>query len=182
MLSDSNEDFLAMFQVLETHNVYATNQFYKEICGLVKTEKNKFIKDFLRDFSRINLKEYKKYERLKLTPAQSKRMDGKSLFRYEYRKENKLTQKEFANKINVNQTMVSKIESGKYNPTFKQIYKISRKLTNSTEMFKEILKEIIKDIEKAEYATKVKVTTKMENGYKVEEYNGEYQSKYTIVG
>lgn len=65
----------------------------------------------------------------------------------EYRKENNITQTELAEKIGVNQTMISKIESGKYNPTFKQIYKISRKLTNSNEMFKNILKGILKNLE-----------------------------------
>ena len=65
----------------------------------------------------------------------------------EYRKESNTTQTELAEKIGVNQTMISKIESGKYNPTFKQIYKISRRLTNSNEMFKNILKEILKNLE-----------------------------------
>lgn len=65
----------------------------------------------------------------------------------EYRKESNITQTELAEKIGVNQTMISKIESGKYNPTFKQIYKISRRLTNSNEMFKNILKEILKNLE-----------------------------------
>ena len=65
----------------------------------------------------------------------------------EYRKENNITQTELAEKIGVNQTMISKIESGKYNPTFKQIYKISRRLTNSNELFKNILKGILKNLE-----------------------------------
>lgn len=68
----------------------------------------------------------------------------------EYRKENNITQTELAEKIGVNQTMISKIESGKYNPTFKQIYKISRRLTNSNKMFKNILKEILKNLEEIE--------------------------------
>ena len=66
----------------------------------------------------------------------------------EYRKEKKMTQKKFAELIGTNQTMVSKIESGKYNPTFKEIYKISRKLTNSTELFIKILKEILLNLKK----------------------------------
>ena len=59
-----------------------------------------------------------------------------------------MTQKKFAELIGTNQTMVSKIESGKYNPTFKEIYKISRKLTNSTELFIKILKEILLNLKK----------------------------------
>ena len=66
----------------------------------------------------------------------------------EYRKEKKITKKKFAELIGTNQTMVSKIESGKYNPTFKEIYKISRKLTNSTELFIKILKEILLNLKK----------------------------------
>ena len=56
-----------------------------------------------------------------------------------YRKENHLTQKELAKKLKVNQTMISKLESGDYNPTFKTIYNISRKLKNSSKMFIDIL-------------------------------------------
>ena len=81
----TNEDFLVMFKVLKLHSVYSTPQFRKDIENLVKTRKKEFIKDFLRDFSRIDLKDYKRYERLRLSPQQSKKIGGKSLFRYEYR-------------------------------------------------------------------------------------------------
>ena len=46
--------------------------------------------------------------------------------------------------------MISKIESGKYNPSFKEIYRISRRATNSTEIFKTILKEILENLEELE--------------------------------
>lgn len=59
-----------------------------------------------------------------------------------YRKKNNLTQKELAKKLGKNQTMISKLESGDYNPTLKQIYNLSRTLTNSSDMFIEILKSI----------------------------------------
>lgn len=80
-----------MFKVLAMqYSVFASPQFYKDICDLVKTDKKKFIRDFLRDFSRINLKDKKRYERLRLNSKQTKDMDGKSLFRYEYRNSSNL--------------------------------------------------------------------------------------------
>ena len=60
-----------------------------------------------------------------------------------YRKENNLTQKALAEILTVNQVMISKLESGNYNPTFKQIHKISRKLTNSANLFTMVLQNII---------------------------------------
>lgn len=67
-----------------------------------------------------------------------------------YRKNTGLTQKEFAKKVDIHQSMVSKIESGKYNPSFKEIYRISRRARNSTEIFKKILKEILENLEELE--------------------------------
>lgn len=65
-----------------------------------------------------------------------------------YRKEKKLTQIKLAQILKVNQTMISKLESGDYNPTFKQIYNISWKLSNSSDLFLEILKKIEEKIKK----------------------------------
>lgn len=87
---NAKDGFNKMFLLLEMHDVYATKQFEKDICSLVKTDVQKFIKDFTRDFSRNSLKEYKKYERLKLTPNQNKELDGNALFRYEYRNSSNL--------------------------------------------------------------------------------------------
>lgn len=64
-----------------------------------------------------------------------------------YRREHKLTQKEIAKLLNVDQVMISKLESGNYNPTFKQIHKISRKLNNSAELFIEVLNNIVDNLE-----------------------------------
>ena len=47
---------------------------------------------------------------------------------FNYRTENKLSQKELANKLEVTQAMVSKLESGQYNPSIEQLWKISKKL------------------------------------------------------
>lgn len=45
-----------------------------------------------------------------------------------YRIDNKLTQKQLAVKLNISQSMVSKLESGEYNPTIEQLWKISKAL------------------------------------------------------
>lgn len=82
---DANDAFTRMFQVLKLHGVYASAQFRKDIEDLVKTDIIKFIDDFTKAFSRINLKEQNKYERLSIRPEQKKKLDGNSLFRYEYR-------------------------------------------------------------------------------------------------
>lgn len=82
-----------------------------------------------------------------------------------YRKENNLTQKELAKILNVNQTMISKLESGRYNPTFKVIYNISRKLESSSNMFIDILDNI---------------KTKL-NKMRVKEYSLEVEAKDSII-
>lgn len=63
-----------------------------------------------------------------------------------YRKENNMTQSEFARKVKVKQVMVSKLESGSYNPTIKLLHKISRKLNHSSEFLVRILEGIIKEL------------------------------------
>ena len=124
-----------------------------------------------------------------------------------YRKEHKLTQKQLAEELNVNQTMISKLESGKYNPTFKQIYRITRILTKSSEMFKNILQEIINNLNKFNsiqftVITNDKYKMNLEklyvnknneekivyfpnmytNNNRGEEYYGQYKSENSIVG
>lgn len=78
-----------------------------------------------------------------------------------YRKSKKLTQRQLAKKLEVNQTMISKLESGKYNPTFKQIYRITRKLTNSSDLYREILQEIIEKLNK--YNSIINFSANIEN-------------------
>ncbi|MBZ4647740.1 MAG: helix-turn-helix domain protein [Clostridia bacterium] len=45
-----------------------------------------------------------------------------------YRINNEMTQKQLAEKLEISQAMVSKLESGDYNPTIGQLWKISKKL------------------------------------------------------
>ena len=87
---DAENSLLIMFRELSKHDVQASEQFFDDIKRLVKTDINKFIEAFTRDLMRSNLKEYKKYERLKLTKAQNKRLNGNALFRYEYRNNSNL--------------------------------------------------------------------------------------------
>ena len=117
-----------------------------------------------------------------------------------YRKENKITQKELAKKLKVNQTMISKLESGNYNPTFKMVYEISRKLSDSSEMFIKVLENMIKAVKNVTEKSYIiaskpsqyiysqtnnivqfkKYSNKnIRNG---EENYGEYQSKISAIG
>ncbi len=66
-----------------------------------------------------------------------------------YRKENNLTQKELATKLNINQVMISKLERGNYNPSIKLLYSISIKLTQSSDFFINMLKNIITSLYKS---------------------------------
>ena len=83
-----------------------------------------------------------------------------------YRNNNNLTQKQLSDKLKVNQSMIAKLEKGNYNPTFKQIYNISLKLTNSSEFFIEILEEIqskINKISKNNYKLEISSEDKINN-------------------
>lgn len=46
-----------------------------------------------------------------------------------YRVANNMTQKELAERLNMTQAMVSKLESGEYNPTVKMLFEIAKKLS-----------------------------------------------------
>jgi transcriptional regulator with XRE-family HTH domain len=94
-----------------------------------------------------------------------------------YRKENNLTQKQLAELLEFDQVMISKLESGNYNPTFKQLHKISRKLTNSAGLFVNVLENIIDNINQM-YKTTYKLTIKKEKYNKKEENNIIYMSDY----
>jgi transcriptional regulator with XRE-family HTH domain len=47
---------------------------------------------------------------------------------FDYRMEKGLSQKQLAEVLGITQAMVSKLESGEYNPTVEQLWKVSRKL------------------------------------------------------
>lgn len=101
-----------------------------------------------------------------------------------YRKENNLTQKQLAELLKIDQVMISKLESGNYNPTFKQLHKISRKLNNSAELFVKVLKNIISNISHM-YTTDYsiilknkKYTNKLEKKENILYINYKYNNNY----
>jgi len=95
-----------------------------------------------------------------------------------YKKDNKLTQKQLAKLLDFDQVMISKMESGNYNPTFKQLHKISRKLTDSAELFLDVLENIIENINQM-YKMTYEITIKEKKYNKKEDNNILYMSDYT---
>lgn len=60
-----------------------------------------------------------------------------------YRDRNNLTQKDLARILHVTQAMVSKLESGDYNPSIRMLYEIAQKLSwNFKIEFNEVVKKV----------------------------------------
>jgi len=67
---------------------------------------------------------------------------GISLKFLNYRINNNMTQTKLAQILDISQAMVSKLESGEYNPTIEQLWRISKKLNwNFSILFEENIKE-----------------------------------------
>ena len=67
-----------------------------------------------------------------------------SLALIQYRKLHSMTQKDLAEKLEINQSMVAKLEKGTYNPTIKFLFELSNKLTGDYTFFIKIMSEISK--------------------------------------
>lgn len=81
----------------------------------------------------------------------------------EYRIKNNLTQKQFAEILGMKQTMISKLESGRYNPSFKMVLKISYTLSNDDTIFIEIMKKIETNLKKKKDYMKTRMNKNIYN-------------------
>ena len=63
-----------------------------------------------------------------------------------YKKLNSLTKDDMAKKLNIDYNMLEKIESGKYNQTFKKLFDLTYQLTGNSKMFINILESMIYNI------------------------------------
>ena len=75
-------DIIEMLKSLKVNNIYATEEFEKDITKLVLTNVKKFVRNFYRDIRRKNFEEYNRYERLSLNKPQKELLKGKALYRY----------------------------------------------------------------------------------------------------
>lgn len=87
----NNENAIVeMLRILRQNNIYATPDFKKDLVKLVNTDINKFIENFYKDIRRKNFKQYNRHEMLSLNKKQKEKLNGKNLYRYEYRKNSNL--------------------------------------------------------------------------------------------
>lgn len=87
---------------------------------------------------------------------------------FDYRMKNKLSQKKLADILGIKQSMVSKLESGLYNPTVEQLWKISQKLGWKFEMLLE---------DKTEVSTQI-----WDNAYSDDSFNDKDAENKLVVG
>ena len=81
---------IEMLKLLEKNNIFSTQEFKKDILKLVNTNTNKFIKNFYRDIRRKNFEDYNRFEVLQISNKQKRLLNGKNLYRYEYRENSNL--------------------------------------------------------------------------------------------
>ena len=74
-----------LFQYLQEEGIRVTEEFVKDILKLVKTNIKAFASQIYKDFARKDFENYNRFEKLKLTKQQKLKIEGKNLWRYEYR-------------------------------------------------------------------------------------------------
>ena len=72
-------------QYLQNEGIRVTKDFVKDIQRLIQTDVETFASQFFKDFARKDFENYNRFEKLKLTKQQKARIEGKILWRYEYR-------------------------------------------------------------------------------------------------
>ena len=81
-----NEDAIKrLLQELNRRGIKSTKEVMKDFQKLIGSDINNFVKVFFRDFVRKDFNNYNKFEKLKLTKKQRKRLESNLLRRYEYR-------------------------------------------------------------------------------------------------
>ena len=76
---------IEMLKLLSINNIYSSTEFEKDLVKLVNSNVKKFIKIFSRDLRRRNFEDFNRFELLNLDKKQHNKLEGNSLYRYEYR-------------------------------------------------------------------------------------------------
>ncbi|MDR0979408.1 MAG: hypothetical protein LBL91_05775 [Lachnospiraceae bacterium] len=76
---------IRLIQTLQKEGIEATNEFAVDISKLVQTEFDNFAKQIFKDFARRDFEVLNRFERLHLNEKQKKEINGRILWRYEYR-------------------------------------------------------------------------------------------------
>ena len=82
---DKSYEILRLLQYLQNEGIRVTDDFVKDIQKLIQTDVEIFASQFFKDFARKDFEKYNRFEKLKLTKQQKEIIDGKTLWRYEYR-------------------------------------------------------------------------------------------------
>lgn len=80
-----NSEIRKLFQALQAEEIRATKECVKDIENLVRVDVKKFAVQFFRDFTRFDFEQHNRFEKLTLNKKQKERIEGKILWRYEYR-------------------------------------------------------------------------------------------------